>query len=111
MAGVNACISRGGVVILRRKFSVRSFVPDCVKYKVTTIQYIGELCRYLMNTPVDVELEKQLKIKYAFGNGMVSDIWTIFQERYHIQYIKEFYGGKCVYLYVCVFISVYICVY
>lgn len=94
MAGVNACIARGGVIILRRKFSVRAFVPDCVKFKVTTIQYIGELCRYLLNTPVDEALEKQLRIKYAFGNGMVADVWTAFQKRYRIGYIKEFYGGK-----------------
>ena len=29
----------------RKKFSARHFWSDCVKYKATTAQYIGEICR------------------------------------------------------------------
>lgn len=37
--------------MLKRKFSASQFWKDCVKYNVTVIQYIGELCRYLVNHP------------------------------------------------------------
>ena len=98
MAGVAACVSRGATVILRRKFSVSNFTKDCIKYKVTTIQYIGELCRYLLNTAPNDEIEGQLKIQYAFGNGMLPDVWVKFQRRFNIHHIVEFYGateGNC----------------
>lgn len=38
-------------LVLKRKFSATSFFEDCRKYDVTIIQYIGELCRYLMARP------------------------------------------------------------
>lgn len=37
--------------MLRRRFSAKGFVADCRRYNVTVVQYIGELCRYLMLTP------------------------------------------------------------
>lgn len=36
---------------LRRKFSASQFWDDCRKYDATVIQYIGEIMRYLCNTP------------------------------------------------------------
>lgn len=98
MAGAAACISSGAVIVLRRKFSVRNFTTDCLRFKCNVVQYIGELCRYLLNAPVNEELESQLRIDYAFGNGMVADIWSKFQKRYNVQHIVEFYGateGNC----------------
>lgn len=41
----------GATCVLKRKFSASQFWTDCVKYNVTVIQYIGELCRYLVNQP------------------------------------------------------------
>ena len=41
----------GITVVLRRKFSASNFWNDCRKYKVTVIQYIGEIMRYLCNNP------------------------------------------------------------
>lgn len=41
----------GATCVLKRKFSASQFWKDCVKYNVTVIQYIGELCRYLVNHP------------------------------------------------------------
>lgn len=41
----------GATCLLKRKFSASQFWKDCVKYNVTVIQYIGELCRYLVNHP------------------------------------------------------------
>ena len=103
MLGVASAIGKSGTVILRRKFSSTHFISDCVTYNVISIQYIGEICRYLMNTPINEVTEKQLKIKYAFGNGLSKDIWTKFQRRFNIPHIVELYGGMCIYRGVCIY--------
>jgi hypothetical protein len=33
-------------MVMREKFSASSYWKDCVKYRVTAAQYIGEVCRY-----------------------------------------------------------------
>lgn len=42
----------GATCVLKRKFSASQFWKDCVKHNVTVVQYIGELCRYLVNQPM-----------------------------------------------------------
>jgi fatty-acyl-CoA synthase len=79
-------------LIFRKKFSVRSFTPDCLKYQCSAMQYIGELCRYLVNAP-PCEDDHKLQLKYAIGNGMRPDIWVAFQKRYNVKNIVEFYGA------------------
>ncbi len=32
-------------MVMREKFSASSYWKDCVKYRVTAAQYIGEVCR------------------------------------------------------------------
>ncbi|XP_052370509.1 long-chain fatty acid transport protein 2-like, partial [Oncorhynchus keta] len=49
--GFIGSIETGSTIILRRKFSASQFWDDCRKYNVTVIQYIGEMLRYLCNTP------------------------------------------------------------
>lgn len=41
----------GATCVLKRKFSASQFWKDCLNYNVTVVQYIGELCRYLVNHP------------------------------------------------------------
>lgn len=43
--------SVGATIVLRNKFSASQFWDDCRKYNITVIQYIGELLRYLCNSP------------------------------------------------------------
>ena len=38
-------------MVLRDKFSASHFWEDCRKHNVTVINYIGEVCRYLVNRP------------------------------------------------------------
>lgn len=38
-------------MVLKRKFSANHYFEDVRKYNVTVIQYIGELCRYLLSVP------------------------------------------------------------
>lgn len=41
----------GATVVLKSKFSAGQFWEDCQQHRVTVFQYIGELCRYLVNQP------------------------------------------------------------
>ncbi|MGH8206833.1 MAG: AMP-binding protein, partial [Steroidobacteraceae bacterium] len=45
-----AVLVGGGAVVLRERFSAREFWADVVRERCTLFQYIGELCRYLLNT-------------------------------------------------------------
>jgi len=92
MIGIGTAIRYGPSMVIRKKFSVRNFIPDCVRYKCTCVQYIGELARYCLTAPSN-ELESQLNIQYAFGNGLRADIWEKFQKRFNIKHIVEFYAA------------------
>jgi fatty-acyl-CoA synthase len=83
---------KGGALIIRRKFSVRDFWKDVHKYDATIFQYIGELCRYLLNAPGEPE-EKGHRIRAITGNGLRPEIWPAFQTRFAIPKIVEFYGA------------------
>ena len=48
---VGLALTTGASLVLKRKFSVNDFWSDVNKYNVTIFQYIGELCRYLLNAP------------------------------------------------------------
>jgi len=55
-------------------------------------EYIGELCRYLLNAPPS-PLEKGHRIRAITGNGLRPEIWRAFQQRFAIPRIVEFYGA------------------
>jgi fatty-acyl-CoA synthase len=82
----------GGSVILKRKFSVHEFWDDVHRYEATLFQYIGELCRYLLNAP-SAKYEHDHKLRVITGNGLRPEIWKNFQERFAIPRIVEFYGA------------------
>jgi fatty-acyl-CoA synthase len=82
----------GGSMVVREKFSASEFWDDCYRYKPTLFQYIGELCRYLLNTPQAAH-ERDHALRIAIGNGLRQEIWPKFQERFRIPRIMEFYGA------------------
>jgi fatty-acyl-CoA synthase len=89
----------GASVVIREKFSASAFWEDIVRTECTAFQYIGELCRYLLNSPPH-PLERKHKIRLACGNGLRPDIWEAFQERFRIPQILEWYAsteGNCVF--------------
>lgn len=90
--GVGGCLVTGATLVFRKKFSSSQFAADCVRYQCTSMQYIGELCRYMLNTPPSPH-DSAMKIKYAFGNGLRAEIWKPFQERFRIGRIVEFYSA------------------
>jgi len=90
--GVIACWTSGATLILARKFSATHFWEDCRLNNATVIQYIGEICRYLLNTP-ESPLDKAHSIRLAHGNGMRPDVWTRFRDRFGIPLIGEWYAS------------------
>ena len=90
--GFGIMIASGCTIVLRRKFSTSKFWQDVVDNDVTVFQYVGELCRYLCNTPPS-PLQQQHKLRLAFGNGLRPDVWDIFSEKFKIPNIGEFYGS------------------
>ncbi|KAG0198617.1 hypothetical protein BGX28_007957 [Mortierella sp. GBA30] len=82
----------GATVVLARKFSTSSFWDECRANKVTVIQYIGEICRYLLNAPPS-PLDKTHTIRMAHGNGMRPDVWNRFRDRFGIPLIGEWYAS------------------
>jgi fatty-acyl-CoA synthase len=92
MCAVGLTFAAGGTVVLRRRFSASQFWEDCRREKVTLFQYIGELCRYLLNTPPEFG-ENEHHIRLCLGNGLRPDIWEEFQDRFAIPKILEFYGA------------------
>ncbi len=92
VCAIGSTLTVGGSVVIRRKFSATQFWDDCVKYKATQFQYIGELCRYLLNSPPH-PLEQKHELRVVMGNGLRPEIWPGFQNRFAIPWIIEFYGA------------------
>jgi fatty-acyl-CoA synthase len=92
ICAVGVALTAGGALVLRRKFSTHEFWRDCYEYRPHFFQYIGELCRYLLNAPPGPH-ERDHGLRAITGNGLRPEIWPAFQERFAIPKIIEFYGA------------------
>lgn len=90
--GVMALFATGCAMISRPKFSATNHFAECGKYKATVMQYIGELCRYLLSNP-EGGADKAHNLRLAVGNGLRPEIWDQFQRRFNIREIGEFYSA------------------
>jgi fatty-acyl-CoA synthase len=92
LLGASATMIARVPMAMRRSFSASAFWEDVHRYKATAILYIGELCRYLVNSPPHPK-ELPNPIRVAVGNGLRPDIWPRFKARFGIEHIREFYGA------------------
>ena len=92
LVATGAVLRSGGAVVIKERFSAREFWDDVVRFDCTLFQYIGELCRYLVNSPVSPS-ETQHRLRMACGNGLRPDLWDQFKTRFRIPHILEFYGA------------------
>ena len=92
VVALGSVLVHGGSVVLRRKFSARAFWDDIARHECTLFQYIGELCRFLLNSPPHAR-EREHQIRIACGNGLRADVWESFQTRFAIPRILEFYAA------------------
>ena len=89
---IGSVLAAGGKVFIRERFSAREFWDEVVGEGCTLFMYIGELCRYLLNSPPH-PLERAHRLRLCCGNGLRPDIWTAFQKRFAIPHIVEFYAA------------------
>jgi fatty-acyl-CoA synthase len=92
VVATGAVLVHGGSVVIREKFSAREFWTDITDWDCTLFQYIGELCRYLINAPAHPR-ERKHRLRLCCGNGMRGDVWDKFQARFEIPRILEFYAA------------------
>jgi fatty-acyl-CoA synthase len=87
-----ATLVSGGAVVIRPRFSASDFWRDVRDERCTLFQYIGELCRYLVNTPRQ-EIETEHSLRLACGNGLRPEVWEPFKNRFRIPRILEYYAS------------------
>jgi fatty-acyl-CoA synthase len=87
-----AALVGGGSVVIARRFSARRFWEEIVGWDCTLFQYIGEFCRYLVNSPPH-PCEADHRLRLCCGNGMRGDVWKTFVSRFRIPRVLEFYAS------------------
>jgi fatty-acyl-CoA synthase len=87
-----AVLVNGGSVVIRDRFSASAFWDDIARRDCTMFQYIGELCRYLLDAPPPAR-ETPPRVRLCCGNGLRADIWESFKRRFRIPQILEFYAS------------------
>jgi len=92
VVATGATLVGGGAVVLRERFSASAFWKDVAAERCTLFQYIGELCRYLLGSPRVAE-EALHNLRLACGNGLRAEVWSEFQQRFHIPQILEYYAA------------------
>ena len=80
----------GSSILVRRKFSVSRFWQDVRDNGVTVCQYIGEICRYLLNQ--DVEAGEH-RLRCMMGAGLTAESWQRWVERFGEMDIYEGWGS------------------
>jgi fatty-acyl-CoA synthase len=92
VVATGAMLVSGGSVVIREKFSATRFWDDIAANDCTVFQYIGELCRYLVNSPPH-PLETAHRLRMSCGNGLRPDVWDEFRRRFQIPRNLEFYAA------------------
>ena len=77
-------------IYLLKKFSARKFWKQIRKYKITKIHYLGGILDILLKLPKK-KIDKNNKVKLAFGAGARIDTYSIFKKRFNIP-LREVYG-------------------
>lgn len=92
MLGVCPTLLVGGCVSIAQKFSATTFWTQAKLTQATHIQYVGEVCRYLLNAKPHPDQQAH-QVTHAYGNGLRPDIWLEFKNRFNIAMIGEFYAA------------------
>ncbi|WP_095128961.1 long-chain-acyl-CoA synthetase [Pseudomonas sp. Irchel s3h14] len=88
-----SAISGASGFAIRRKFSASQFWNDVRKYRATTLGYVGELCRYLVDQPPSADDSKHSVTK-MIGNGLRPGAWGEFKTRFGVNHICELYAAS-----------------
>jgi fatty-acyl-CoA synthase len=88
MVVVSCALARGAAIALHRRFSASRFWDDARRHGVTAWQYIGEMCRYLVNQP-PTPRDREHRLRVMMGAGLGATTWVAFQERFGVARILE----------------------
>ena len=88
-----SAISGASGFAIRRKFSASQFWNDVRQYRATTLGYVGELCRYLVDQPPSVD-DNQHSVTKMIGNGLRPGAWREFKTRFGVKHICELYAAS-----------------
>ena len=92
VVATGATLVGGGAVVLRPRFSASEFWRDVRAERCTLFQYIGELCRYLVNGPPQPD-DGEHGLRLACGNGLRLEVWEALVRRFRIPRILEYYAA------------------
>jgi fatty-acyl-CoA synthase len=92
VVAIGSMLTQGASIVIRTRFSASRFWDDIVDERCTVFQYIGELCRYLLQTPQHPR-EGSHKLRLCCGNGLQGEVWERFQARFAVPRILEFYAA------------------
>ena len=94
VVATGATLVGGGAVVVRERFSASRFWQDVRAERCTIFQYIGELCRYLVNSSGEAAgAAEGHTLRLACGNGLRADVWQAFQSRFGIPQVLEYYAA------------------
>ncbi|PRA24880.1 long-chain-acyl-CoA synthetase [Pseudomonas poae] len=88
----STALRAGAAIVVRRKFSVREFWLDVARHRISIFQYIGEICRYLLNQPVQPG-EREHSLRCMLGAGLSRDSWQRWLERFGPIQVFEGWGA------------------
>ncbi|KAL4891199.1 hypothetical protein BDV59DRAFT_209130 [Aspergillus ambiguus] len=95
VAALPATLMTFGTIILARRFSRQQFWKDCRQYNANAILYIGEMLRYLVQSPSETNGvdERDHNVTLAFGLGLAPTVWKAFRARFGVEWIVEYYSA------------------
>ncbi|VVM68282.1 crotonobetaine/carnitine-CoA ligase [Pseudomonas fluorescens] len=88
----STALTAGAAIVVRRKFSVREFWNDVARHQISIFQYIGEICRYLLNQPVR-QGEREHSLRCMLGAGLSADSWRRWLDRFGPIQVFEGWGA------------------
>ncbi len=88
-----SAVSGASGFAIRRKFSASQFWNDVRAYRATTIGYVGELCRYLVDQSPSPD-DNRHGVTKMIGNGLRPGAWHAFKTRFAVQHICELYAAS-----------------
>lgn len=88
----STALKSGASIVVRRRFSTSAFWQDVREYGISIFQYIGEICRYLLNRPPQAD-DKQHSLRCMLGAGLTPETWQRWVERFGEVRIFEGWGS------------------
>jgi acyl-CoA synthetase (AMP-forming)/AMP-acid ligase II len=92
LIALSSVLTHGSTLALGRQFSASGFWRDIHRFEATGFNYIGEMCRYLVNTPPG-HRDHGHRARVIVGQGLQADVWTALQARFGLPRIVELYAS------------------